>query len=163
MSELNQNWEKVVDAFSKWWLFETNDFGPQIQYLSKDELLKFTQDEMIDYVTDLRDHLLAKRLEQLDNCRLAIGDVLSVISGPEYLDVLQSMLDILDNLDDLFKKFSDLLSTLIDAIREKDFDEVTLLISELLDIETEVRHYMSIFPQGFNKLEALGLASPDFI
>ncbi len=163
MDDLIQNWERVIEAFNQWLSFEGTEFGPQVQYLSLDELLKFTHEEMLTYLIDLRDVLIAHRLSQVDNCRLAIGDVLSAVSGPEYSAVLQSMLDILDNIEELLMRFSDLLTDLIDAISEKDTDEASLIISELLEIETEIRHYMSLFSQGFAKMEALGLRAPDFI
>lgn len=163
MNELSQNWDKVIDAFAQWWSFESTEFGPQVQYLSREELLKFTHEEMLSYIEDLRDNLIANRISQVSNCRLAIEDVLSVVSGPEYIEILQSMIAILDNLDQLLMKFSDILTALVEAIDEKDYDEMSVIISELLDIETEIRHYMSIFSQGFNKMETLGLRAPDFI
>ncbi len=161
MSEAEEGWQRVLKAFDEWIYYESSEFGPYTGYFSLENLRDLTHGERIGWMHSMYDELIPGRVEKCRDAAVAFEDFMPFMPDPETRDIVQSMIDLTQVIEEAMLSMSDTIQTLREEYESGGFDEIVPYLSDLADIEENIRHHMSLFSQGFSKLRGLGLEMPD--
>ena len=160
MSE-QEGWHRVLNAFEDWISYETSEFGPYTGYFSLENLRDLTSKERIQWMQSMYDEIIPGRVEKCRNAGVAFEDFLPYMPDPSAKEVVQSMMDLTHVISDDMLVMSDTMHSMKEEYESGGFEEIIPFLTDLADSEESIRHHMSLFSQGFNKLRSLGLEMPD--
>ena len=161
MAEITIGWKRVLDAFEDWISYETTEFGPYTGYFSLDNLRDLMHSEIIGWMRSMYEDIIPGRVEKCRNAGVAFEDFMPYMPDPDAREVVQSMIDLTQVLADDMLVMSDTIHSMQEDYETGGFDEIVPYLSDLADYEENIRHHMSLFSQGFGKLEKMGLEMPD--
>ena len=161
MSETAEGWRRVLSAFDSWIEYESMEFAPWTGYFSMENLRNLTDAERLGWMHSMVDEIIPGRIEKCREAAVALEDFLPYMPDASARDTVQSMIDLNTVLRDGMMQMSDVLGNMKEEYRQGGLDEVTPHLSELIDIEEDIRHHMSLYSKGFAKLRSLGLEIPD--
>ena len=161
MAEITIGWKRVLDAFEDWISYETTEFGPYTGYFSLDNLRDLMHSEIIGWMRSMYEDIIPGRVEKCRNAGVAFEDFMPYMPDPDAREVVQSMIDLTQVLADDMLVMSDTIHSMQEDYETGGFDEIVPYLSDLADYEENIQHHMSLFSQGFGKLEKMGLEMPD--
>lgn len=161
MAETVEGWTRVLKAFDDWISYETSEFGPYTSYFSLENLRDIMHTERIGWMNSMFDVIIPGRVQKCKNASVAFEDFLPFMPDPEAREVVQSMIDLTKVLVDDMLGMSDTIHNMKDDYESGGFDDAVPYLTDLADAEENIRHYMSLFSQGFGKLKKMGLEMPD--
>ncbi len=161
MTENAEEWKRVLDAFNEWIEYETTGFGPWTGYFSTENLRTLTDEERLGWMYHMRDEIIPNRVDHCQLAGVALEDFLPFMPDMDAIEVVRSMIRLNHIIQDSMLKMSDVFDNMIDAYRSGGFDEIVPLLEQLIEIEEDIRHHMSLYSKGFAKLRSLGLYVPE--
>lgn len=161
MSETEEGWRRVLEAFDEWISYEGTEFMPWTGYFSMDGLQSLTHQERIGWMHNMVDEIIPGRVDKCREAGVALEDFLPYMPHGDAIETVRSMIDLNVTIQDLILQMSDTLSSMLDDYRTDGLDEVIVHLERLASIEEDIRHHMSLYSKGFGKLQALGLEMPD--
>jgi hypothetical protein len=161
LSEIKVGWKRVLDAFDDWISYETSEFGPYTGYFSLDNLRDLMHSERIGWMYSMYDEIIPGRVDTCRNAGVAFEDFLPYMPDPDAREVVQSMIDLTQVIADEMLAMSDTIHNMQEEYESGGFDEIVPFLADLADSEESIRHHMSLFSQGFGKLEKMGVEMPD--
>ena len=161
MAEIKVGWKRVLDAFDEWIQYESSEFGPYTGYFSLNNLRDLMHSERLGWMHMMYDEMIPGRVEKCKNAGVAFEDFIPYMPDPEAREVVQSMIDLTQVLTDAMLAMSDTIHSMKEDYESGGFDDAVPYLTDLADAEENIRHHMSLFSQGFGKLEKMGLEMPD--
>ncbi|MEM2142250.1 MAG: hypothetical protein QXS20_00180 [Candidatus Thorarchaeota archaeon] len=163
MSEMEEGWKRVLQAFDDWVFYESSEYGPWTAYFSAENLRDLTSSERLGWMYKMRDEVIPGRLDKCRQAGIALEDFVPLMPDPESAEIVQSMIDLNDTIARQIMALSDLIDDLIHEYQESGMDDVAISLSALADTEEDIRHHMSLFSDGFARLRSMGLEVPEDI
>ena len=160
MSETEEAWERVINAFEEWIEYEASDFGPWTGYFSDENLRDLTDAERQGWMYSMCDEIIPKRVEKCRQANVALEDFLPYMPDSDAIETVQSMIELSSVIQDAMLGQSDIISDMMDEYRSGGLDEIQPLLESLSEAEQDIRHHMSLYSQGFGKLRSSGHELP---
>ena len=157
----HDGWRRVLQAFENWISYESTEFGPYTGYFSLENLRDLTSRERLDWMSSMYEEIIPGRVDRCRAAQVAFEDFLPYMPDPAARDVVQSMIDLTLVLAGDILGMSDTFHSMREEYQESGMDEIVPFLSDLADMEENIRHHMSLFSQGFGKLRSMGLEMPD--
>lgn len=161
MSETEEGWKRVLSAFDNWIEYESKEFGPWTGYFSPDNLRVLTDKERLGWMHQMYDQIIPGRVDACREAGVALEDFMPFMPDESAIDTVSSMIDLNSVLQDAMLKMSDVFTVMIEEYQTGGTDEIIPRLQEVIDIEEDIRHHMSLYAKGFAKLGSLGLEVPD--
>ncbi|MFW9907179.1 MAG: hypothetical protein ACFFEF_01280 [Candidatus Thorarchaeota archaeon] len=161
MSETAEGWRRVLAAFDEWITYESTEFMPWTGYFSMDGLRSLTNEERLGWMNNMIDEIIPGRVAKCREAGVALEDFLPYMPNSDAISTVQSMIDLNTRIQDSMLSMSDTISSMLDEYKTGGLDELHTFIESLATNEEDIRHHMSLYSQGFGKLQALGLEMPD--
>ena len=161
MDEMAEGWKRVLDAFEVWIQYEGTEFMPWTGYFSMENLRDLTDPERIAWMNNMIDEIVPKRVDKCREAGVALEDFLPYMPGPDALDIVRSMIELNERIQEAMLHMSDTFNLMLEVHRSLGFEEIAHYLQTLADSEEDIRHHMSLYSQGFGKLQSMGLVIPD--
>ncbi|MFQ5832321.1 MAG: hypothetical protein ACE5H4_06450 [Candidatus Thorarchaeota archaeon] len=161
MSKTVEGWHRVLGAFDNWISYESSEFGPWTGYFSLENLGTLTHEERLGWMHSMYDEVIPGRVDRCREAGVALEDFLPYMPDDDAVEVVQSMIDLSTVIQDLMLRMSDTVYSMMEEYKESGLDEINSYLSTVTETEEEIRHNMSLYSQGFGKLDSMGLQIPE--
>jgi hypothetical protein len=157
----HEGWRSVLNAFEDWISYESTEFGPYTGYFSLENLRDLTSQEKLGWMSSMYEEIIPGRVEKCRAAKVAFEDFLPYMPDPSARNVVQSMIDLTLVLESDILGMSDTFHSMREEYQVSGMDEIVPYLSDLADMEENIRHHMSLFSKGFGKLRSMGLEMPE--
>lgn len=161
MSDTDEGWKRVLDAFEEWIHYESTEFAPWTGYFSLENLRNLTDNERIGWLHSMVDEIIPGRVDSCKQAGVALEDFLPYMPHEEAIETVQSMINLNGVIRGLILGMSDTISIMQDDYQSHGLDGIVPHLPTLAEAEEEIRYHMSLYSKGFAKLKSLGLDMPD--
>ncbi|MDF1538392.1 MAG: hypothetical protein P1Q69_05775 [Candidatus Thorarchaeota archaeon] len=161
MSETAEGWRRVLAAFDDWITYESTEFMPWTGYFSEEGLRGLTNAETIAWMNNMISEIIPGRVDKCREAGVALEDFLPYMPNPETQETVRSMIDLNSRLQDTILAMSDGMSNMLDEFLAGGLEEIAGSLEAIATTEEDIRHHMSLYSQGFGRLQSLGLEIPD--
>ncbi|NWF96761.1 MAG: hypothetical protein HXY34_11525 [Candidatus Thorarchaeota archaeon] len=161
MSEMEDAWKRVLGAFDDWIYYETSEFGPWTSYFNMENLHELTESQRLGWMYNMRDVVIPGRVDKCREAGVALEDFLPYMPDVDTIQVVQSMLDLALRIQDGILHMSDAFDMMIEEYQKGGLEDIGSALQAIAESEEDIRHYMSMFSQGFGRLKSLGLDLPE--
>ncbi len=161
MDEMAIGWKRVLDAFELWIQYEGNEFMPWTGYFNMENLRDLTSKERVAWMDNMVDEIIPTRVGKCQEAGVALEDFLPYMPGPDELEIVRSMIELNGRIYEAILRMSDTISLMLEVHKSLGFEEIAHYLKMLAESEEDIRHHMSLYSQGFGKLQSLGLVIPD--
>ncbi len=161
MADTAEGWRNVLAAFDDWISFESTEFMPWTGYFTIEGLQSLTNNERIGWMNNMVDEIIPNRVDACRAAGVALEDFLPYMPNAEAINIVRSMIDLNGQIQDMILQMSDTVSSMLEDYRSGGIGEIAVHLESVAAIEEDIRHHMSLYSQGFAKLQNLGFEMPD--